>query len=118
MKFVAADWDPEVPGFRLDAHAYLAELPRLSADLPPSALSFATDPGQYDIAGAIRCVKDLELAGVHLATDKSGGLVLEFAPDKFKHDSGLAFDGRLAAGQLWPHQPQLHRSLHRPGDRG
>ncbi|MFG3014867.1 hypothetical protein ACGFZB_31460 [Streptomyces cinerochromogenes] len=89
MKFVKADWDPEVPGFRLDAHAYLAELPRLRADLPPGARSFATEPGHYDIAGAIRCVKDLELAGIHLATDKSGGLVLDFAPHKFKHDSGL-----------------------------
>ncbi|WP_427923243.1 hypothetical protein [Streptomyces sp. cg40] len=89
MKFVKADWDPEVPGFRLDAHPYLAKLPRLRADLPPGALSFATDPGHYDIAGAVRCVKDLELAGIHLATDKSGGLVLEFAPNKFKHDSGL-----------------------------
>ncbi|MCX4408216.1 hypothetical protein OG840_43110 [Streptomyces sp. NBC_01764] len=34
-------------------------------------------------------MKDLELAGVHLATDKSGGLVLDFARNKFKHDSGL-----------------------------
>jgi hypothetical protein len=26
----------------------------------------------------------------------------------------LAFDGRLTAGQLQPHQTQLHRSLYRP----
>ncbi|MFI0164272.1 hypothetical protein [Streptomyces sp. NPDC017095] len=89
MKYVKAVWDPEVPGYRLDAHAYLVELPRLRADLPPGARAFAIDPGHYDIAGAIRCVKDLELAGIHLATDKSGGLVLDFAPNKFKHDSGL-----------------------------
>lgn len=38
---------------------------------------------------ATRCVKDLELAGVRLAADKSGRLVLEFAPKKWKHDSGL-----------------------------
>jgi hypothetical protein len=87
MKYVTAVWDDG--GFFVDPGAYLAELPRLRADLPPGARSFATDPGHYDIAGATRCVKDLELAGVHLATDKSGGLVLDFAPNKFKHDSGL-----------------------------
>jgi hypothetical protein len=87
MKYVTAVWDDG--GFSVDPVAYLAELPRLSADLPPGARSFATDPGHYDIAGATRCVKDLELAGVHLATDKSGGLVLDFAPNRFKHDSGL-----------------------------
>ncbi|MEU2924423.1 hypothetical protein ABZ636_05055 [Streptomyces sp. NPDC007251] len=87
MKYVTAVWDDG--GFHLDPRAYLAELPRLCAELPPGARAFATDPGHYDIAGATRCVKDLELAGVHLATDKSGGLVLDFAPNKFKHDSGL-----------------------------
>ncbi|MYW17615.1 hypothetical protein GT039_18975 [Streptomyces sp. SID2955] len=89
MRFVKADWDPEVPGFRLDAHAYLAELPRLRPALPPGARSFATDPGHYDIGAAIRCVKDLELTGAHLATDKSGELILDFAPNRFKHDTGL-----------------------------
>ncbi|MFH8771950.1 hypothetical protein [Streptomyces sp. NPDC017958] len=89
MKFIKADWDSELHGFRLDADAYLAELPRLRAGLPPGAWSFASDPGHYDIGGATRCVKDLELAGVRLATDKSGGLVLEFAPNKWKHESGL-----------------------------
>ncbi|MEW2156362.1 hypothetical protein AB0950_13850 [Streptomyces sp. NPDC007189] len=87
MKYVTAVWDDG--GFHLGPRAYLAELPRLCAELPPGARTFATDPGHYDIAGATRCVKDLELAGVHLATDKSGGLVLDFAPNKFKHDSGL-----------------------------
>ncbi|MFB0616112.1 hypothetical protein [Streptomyces sp. AGS-58] len=87
MKYVTAVWDDG--GFYVDPTAYLAELPRLGASLPPGARSFANDPGHYDIAGAARCVKDLELAGVHLATDKSGGLVLDFAPNKFKHDSGL-----------------------------
>lgn len=87
MKYVTAVWDDG--GFSVDPGAYLAELPRLRADLPPGARSFATDPGHYDIAGATRCVKDLELAGVHLPTDKSGSLVLDFAPNKFKHDSGL-----------------------------
>ncbi|MFI1364948.1 hypothetical protein [Streptomyces griseochromogenes] len=89
MKFVEADWDSELHGFHLDAGAYLAELPRLRPQLPPGARSFASDPEHYDIGGATRCVKDLELAGVHLAVDKSGGLVLEFAPNKWKHGSGL-----------------------------
>ncbi|BCM66044.1 MULTISPECIES: hypothetical protein [Streptomyces] len=87
MRFVKAHWHDH--GFLVDASAYLAELPRLGNALPPGARSFATDPGHYDIAGAGRCVKDLELAGIHLATDKSGGLVLDFAPNRFKHDSGL-----------------------------
>ncbi|MFI9247216.1 hypothetical protein ACIGXF_32615 [Streptomyces sp. NPDC053086] len=87
MKYVTAVWDDG--GFYVDPSAYLAELPRLRADLPPGARSFATDPGHYDIAGATRCVKDLALAGVHLAIDKSGGLVLDFAPNRFKHDAGL-----------------------------
>ncbi|MFJ4581159.1 hypothetical protein [Streptomyces echinatus] len=87
MKYVTAVWDDA--GFFVDPRAYLAELPRLRTALPPGARSFATDPGHYDIAGAARCVKDLELAGIHLTTDKSGGLVLDFAPNRFKHDAGL-----------------------------
>ncbi|MEV8462248.1 hypothetical protein AB0470_22165 [Streptomyces griseosporeus] len=39
--------------------------------------------------GNSHCVKDLELAGIHVATDKSGQLTLEFAPNQWKHDSGL-----------------------------
>ncbi|GAB1336897.1 hypothetical protein ACE1SV_34870 [Streptomyces sp. E-15] len=76
-------------GFYLDPRAYMDELPRLCAALPPGARSFATDPGHYDIAGATHCVKDLGLAGIHFATDGSGGLLLDFAPNRFKHDSGL-----------------------------
>lgn len=87
MRYVTAVWDDG--GFYLDPRAYLAELPRLRAGLPPGARSFATDPGHYDVAGATRCVKDLELAGIHPATDKTGGLVLDFAPNAFKHHSGL-----------------------------
>ncbi|MGW1889555.1 hypothetical protein ACWCP6_04735 [Streptomyces sp. NPDC002004] len=87
MKFVRTSW--ESGGFYLDPRAYLAELPQLRGHLPAGAWSFVSDPGHYDIAGATRCVKDLELAGIHLATDKSGGLILEFAPNAFKHDHGL-----------------------------
>ncbi|MEU6589404.1 hypothetical protein ABZ923_09245 [Streptomyces sp. NPDC046881] len=87
MRFVEAYWHDS--GFFLDPSAYLAELPRLRGQLPPGAWAFVSEPGHYDIPRADRCVKDLELAGVHPATDKSGGLVLEFAPNRFKHESGL-----------------------------
>ncbi|MFB8179870.1 hypothetical protein ACFC8N_28355 [Streptomyces sp. NPDC055966] len=87
MKFVDVHWEQH--GFFLDPRAYLHELPRLRGELPPGAWAFVSDPGHYDIPGAARCVKDLELAGVRLATDRSGGLVLEFAPNRWKHDSGL-----------------------------
>jgi hypothetical protein len=87
MRFVKTHWQDH--GFYVDPTAYVAELPRLRGVLPPGAWAFASDPGHYDIPGAVRCVKDLELAGIHPATDKSGRLVLEFAPNRFKHDSGL-----------------------------
>ncbi|GGS99622.1 hypothetical protein [Streptomyces cinerochromogenes] len=87
MRFVETRWDGY--GFFLDPSAYLAELPRLRGVLPPGAWAFVSEPGHYDIPRADRCVKDLELAGIHPATDKSGRLVLEFAPNRFKHESGL-----------------------------
>ncbi|MGJ5750664.1 hypothetical protein FB563_5032 [Streptomyces puniciscabiei] len=87
MRFVKTHWHGH--GFYVDPRAYLAELPRLYGVLPPGAWEFASDPGHYDIPGAVRCVKDLELAHIRPATDKSGQLVLEFAPNRFKHDSGL-----------------------------
>lgn len=71
-----------------DPSAYLAELPQLCDELPLGAQEFASDPAHYDMHSA-RCVKDLKLTGVRVATDKSGGLVLEFAPNEWKHESGL-----------------------------
>ncbi|MEU1012681.1 hypothetical protein ACIP4Y_06210 [Streptomyces sp. NPDC088810] len=87
MRFVEAHWHGS--GFFVDPSAYLAELPRLRGVLPPGAWAFVSEPGHYDIPRADRCVKDLELAGIRPATDKSGRLVLEFAPNRFKHESGL-----------------------------
>ncbi|MEU6667199.1 hypothetical protein [Streptomyces sp. NPDC046727] len=87
MEFVQTHWDGS--GFFLDPSDYLAELPRLRDVLPPGAWAFVSEPGHYDIPRADRCVKDLELAGIHPATDKSGRLVLDFAPNPFKHESGL-----------------------------
>ncbi|HEY8983847.1 MAG TPA: hypothetical protein VIU15_30250 [Streptomyces sp.] len=87
MRYVETTRDPI--GFRLDATAYLAVLPALRDRLPPGARAFATAPGHYDIADATHCVKDLEPAAVHLAGDRTGSLVLEFAPNRWKHDTGL-----------------------------
>ncbi|MEU9101803.1 hypothetical protein [Streptomyces sp. NPDC048361] len=88
MKYVRAVW--ESGGFFLDPTAYLAILPTLCAKLPPGAWAFASDPAHYDMGhGNGRCVKDLELSGIRVVTDKSGELVLEFAPSRWKHDAGL-----------------------------
>ncbi|MFI6357963.1 hypothetical protein ACIBJF_36270 [Streptomyces sp. NPDC050743] len=90
MKFVTAVWKPEQHGFWLDPRPYLAELPKISEQLPPGAREFACDPAHYDMGhGNTHCVKDLEFSGVQVATDKSGGLTLEFAPNQWKHDTGL-----------------------------
>jgi len=88
MKFVKAGWNPDLESFHTDAHPYLDELPKLRGELPPGAWAFASDPDHYSMRST-RCVKDLKLAGIQMATDKSGTLTLEFAPNEFKHDSGL-----------------------------
>ncbi|GHJ40490.1 hypothetical protein [Streptomyces sp. TS71-3] len=88
MKFVKADWDADLQGFYVDPQSYLAELPKLRDQLPPGAWEFASDPAHYSMSST-HCVKDLELSGIHLATDKSGRLTLEFAPNEWKHDTGL-----------------------------
>lgn len=88
MKFVKAAWDDDLHGYLLDASVYLAELPQIEQSLPPGARAFVMDPAHYS-TGASRCVKDLELSGVQLATDKGGTLVLDFAPNQWKHEEGL-----------------------------
>ncbi|WP_237553208.1 MULTISPECIES: hypothetical protein [unclassified Streptomyces] len=50
MKHVTAVWQDH--GFFLDPRAYLAELPKIRAELPPGARDFACDPGHDDIPGA------------------------------------------------------------------
>ncbi|MGR3938096.1 hypothetical protein [Streptomyces sp. BRA346] len=89
MEFARADWDPELHGFRVDPTAYLAELPRLRAALPPGAWAFASDEGHYRLGSGTRCVKDLGLAGVDIPRGKEGGLTLTFVPSRWKHDAGL-----------------------------
>ncbi|MFI0778132.1 hypothetical protein [Streptomyces sp. NPDC021212] len=89
MEFARAEWDPEWHGFRVDASAYLAELPRLRDALPPGARAFVSDAAHFDFGSGTRCVKDLGLAGVDIPGGKGGGLTLTFSPNKWKHDSGL-----------------------------
>ncbi|MFD9564582.1 hypothetical protein [Streptomyces sp. NPDC059994] len=88
MKYVKAAWDGDLQGFFTDATAYLAALPELEGALPPGARAFASDADHYT-RNATRCVKDLELSDIRIATDKSGTLTLEFAPNQWKHDAGL-----------------------------
>ncbi|MZD06599.1 hypothetical protein GTW43_16060 [Streptomyces sp. SID5785] len=88
MKYVTAVWEDH--GFLVDPRSYLVELPRIVDELPTGAREFVSDPAHYALgAGNTRCVKDLALSGMQVATDKSGGLTLEFAPDQWKHDAGL-----------------------------
>ncbi|MFS4109441.1 hypothetical protein [Streptomyces sp. PD-S100-1] len=88
MKYVTTVWQDH--GFFVDPRAYLAELPTFQDQLPAGARKFACDPAHYALGhGNSRCVKDLELSGIHAPTDKSGGLTLECAPNQWKHDSGL-----------------------------
>ncbi|MEU6662242.1 hypothetical protein [Streptomyces sp. NPDC046821] len=86
MEFVKVEWDSS--GVKLDPRAYLAELPRLEALLPPGAWAYVSDIEHYS-PPLSRSVKDLELTGIDVATDKSGSLTLSFAPNRWKHDRGL-----------------------------
>ncbi len=89
MKYVSVIWDDG--GFLVDPRPYLTELPAFRDQLPVHAKEFATDPAHYALgAGSTRCVKDLELSGIQVATDKSGGLILEFTPNQWKHDAVYA----------------------------
>ncbi|MFI5896997.1 hypothetical protein ACIA5D_43570 [Actinoplanes sp. NPDC051513] len=76
-------------GYFLDPRPYLAHLVEIRDQLPAGAAAFAEDPGHYDFAST-KCVKDLTLANMALR-DGVGRITVElqFAPNKFKHDSGL-----------------------------
>ncbi|WP_405900515.1 hypothetical protein OG242_26430 [Streptomyces sp. NBC_00727] len=88
MKFVKAEWDAEVHGFDLDPSAYLGELPKMRDALPPGAWAHASDAEHYRMRSS-RCVKDLELAEISVPTDKRGIVVIDFAANQWKHESGL-----------------------------
>lgn len=111
MKYVKAAWDDEFHGFFTDATAYLAALPELEEALPPGARAFARDGDHYR-RDAARCVKDLELADIRIATDKSGTLTLDFAPNEFKHEAGLriAYTGVVHFAVAYDHGIDWMRS--------
>ncbi|MFE7410747.1 hypothetical protein [Streptomyces laurentii] len=88
MKYVEVEWDTECRGFRVDPRGYVEELPHLAPELPSGARAFVTDPDHYRF-GSPRCVKDLALAEVRVATDKSGTLVVRFTPNPWKHEEEL-----------------------------
>ncbi|MEU2061939.1 hypothetical protein [Streptomyces sp. NPDC013455] len=86
MEYVAAAWDDG--GFHVDPRACLAEPPDFRDRLPAGARQFASDPAHHALGrGNSRCVKDLELSGIHIATDESGGMTLECTPNQWKHDA-------------------------------
>ncbi|WP_133907349.1 hypothetical protein [Actinophytocola oryzae] len=78
------------PGFALDADEYVRVLPEIEADLPEGARRFALDTEHYNFFGS-RCVKDLKLSSMTIvdAADELSVKLL-FAPNRFKHDQGLA----------------------------
>ncbi|MFG2541333.1 hypothetical protein ACGFY8_05325 [Streptomyces sp. NPDC048232] len=91
MKYVKAEWNPDLPGFHVDPSAYLAELPRLSESLPPGARQFATAQDHYSFRST-RCVKDLELSGIHVPVGRNERMTIRFAPNEWKHDDGLRIE--------------------------
>jgi hypothetical protein len=92
IKIDAIVEDGRHKGYSLDADAYLRELPRIQVGLPHGARSFAVDAEHYDFLGR-RCVKDLRIGRIEIADRNDGvALRLEFSPNQFKHDQGLAIE--------------------------
>ncbi|MEU1074724.1 MULTISPECIES: hypothetical protein [unclassified Streptomyces] len=104
MKYIKTAWDDELQGFFTDARAYLAALPEFAEALPPGARAFASDAEHYRRDAAC-CVKDLELSEIRIATDKSGTLTLVFAPNQWKHETGLriAYEGVVRFSVSYDH---------------
>ncbi|TWD79690.1 hypothetical protein FB561_0754 [Kribbella amoyensis] len=88
MKFIEIE---EIDGgYFLDPRKYLQELKLIGPDLPPGARRFAQDADHYDFA-ASKCVKDLTLSSVSISGGNGSlSAEVEFAPNKFKHESGLS----------------------------
>jgi hypothetical protein len=89
MEFIRIEWNDEWRGFWLDPSGYLAELPKLAAEMPNGASEFALQDGHYDFSSP-RCVKDLALAGISAAPGEECDLKIEFSPNEWKHEAGLA----------------------------
>jgi hypothetical protein len=49
MKFIKIEWNDEWCGFWLDPSGYLAELPKLAAEMPNGASEFALQDGHYNL---------------------------------------------------------------------
>jgi hypothetical protein len=88
VKYLKIDWDADLGGFMLDANAYLEQIPGMRQALPPGAWDFVSAEGHYNM-GSSTCVKDLELTAIDVPARKDGVLTLEFAPNQWKHESGL-----------------------------
>jgi hypothetical protein len=88
MKFIKIEWNDEWRGFWLDPSGYLAELPKLAAEMPDGASKFALQDGHYDFSSP-RCVKDLALARISAAPGEESDLKIEFSPNEWKHAAGL-----------------------------
>lgn len=91
MRFVRVGFERDPwPANVLDPEPYLRVLPELAAQLPTGAAAFATDADHYDF-GSVRCVKDLTVGAMTVREAGHGqvAVVIEFEPNRFKHDSGL-----------------------------
>ncbi len=76
-------------GYFLDPRPYLAHLVQFRGQLPDGAVAFAEDPCHYDFSST-KCVKDLKFSSITLRDAAHGvSAEIQFAPNKFKHDSGL-----------------------------
>ncbi|MEU9091916.1 hypothetical protein [Streptomyces sp. NPDC048428] len=106
MKFVKAEWDAAMHGFDLDPSAYLAELPKMRDALPSGAWAYASDAEHYSMRSS-RCVKDLELAHISVPTGNRGTLAIEFAANRWKHESGL----RIRYSAVSRFSIEYHRSI-------
>lgn len=89
MRDIVAEWSREWNAYWSDPRAYLSRLPELLPELPPGAGAFARDEDHFDFS-ALRCVKDLVLE--RIGSVPGCGLVLELAPNPFKHDAGLRIE--------------------------
>jgi hypothetical protein len=104
----------------LDPGPYLEVLDDLLSQLPDGARAFASDADHYDFT-ASRCVKDLTVSAISLreAGQARVGAVIEFEPNRFKHDGPLTVvyddvqnftmevDEMNSTTRIWPESRRL-----------
>ncbi|GAA2003317.1 hypothetical protein GCM10009799_33070 [Nocardiopsis rhodophaea] len=88
MQYVQAYWSDEWQAYWTNPQEYLDQLPRLLPQLPDGARAYSSATGHYDFYSS-SCVKDLKLSQIEIPHDKVTSLRIHFAPNPFKHDSGL-----------------------------